>query len=109
MRFTIITPNLNYGRFLGECLQSVASQQGILLEHDETRAERQHVESRAIRRAYGITLFKDPYLNGRIDGILWIVAKGWKTVLRCFGRSERIGSMAPCLRSSSSERNTGPQ
>ena len=72
-------------------------------------AERQHVESRAIRRAYGITLFKDPYLNGLIDGILWIVAKGWKTVLRCFGRSERIGSMAPCLRSSSSERNTGPQ
>jgi len=47
-------------------------------------AERQHVESRAIRRAYGITLFKDPYLNGLIDGILWIAAKGWKAVLRFF-------------------------
>jgi len=46
-------------------------------------AERQHVESRAIRRAYGITLFGDPYLNGLIDGILWIVAKGWKAVLKC--------------------------
>lgn len=43
-------------------------------------AERQHVESRAIRRAYGITLFDDPYLNGLIDGILWIVARGWKWV-----------------------------
>lgn len=41
-------------------------------------AERQHVESRAIRRAYGITLFEDPYLTGLVDGILWIAAKGWK-------------------------------
>jgi glycosyltransferase involved in cell wall biosynthesis len=45
-------------------------------------AERQHIESRAIRRAYGITLFEDPYLNGLADGVLWIVAKGWKMVLR---------------------------
>ena len=45
-------------------------------------AERQHVESRAIRRAYGITLFNDPYLNGLIDGILWIVARGWKFVMK---------------------------
>ncbi len=43
-------------------------------------AERQHVESRAIRRAYGITLFEDPYLNGLADGILWITARGWKAV-----------------------------
>jgi len=45
-------------------------------------AERQHVESRAIRRAYGITLFEDPYLNGLIDGSLWILAKCWKALLR---------------------------
>lgn len=50
-------------------------------------AERQHVESRAIRRAYGITLFDDPYLNGLVDGVLWIAAKGWKMVFRCFGFS----------------------
>ncbi len=43
-------------------------------------AERQHIESRAIRRVYGATLFEDPYLNGLVDGILWIVAKGWKGV-----------------------------
>lgn len=45
-------------------------------------AERLHVESRAIRRAYGITLFEDPYLNGLVDGFLWLAAKGWKGMLR---------------------------
>ncbi len=43
-------------------------------------AERQHVESRAIRRMYGVTLFEDPYLNGLVDGALWIAARGWKVV-----------------------------
>ena len=55
-------------------------------------AERQHVESRAIRRAYGITLFDDPYLNGLVDGVLWIVARGWKAgrrAARCFGAAAR--------------------
>ena len=50
------------------------------------KAERQHVESRAIRRAYGLTLFDDPYLNGLTDGILWIVARAWKGVLRVSSR-----------------------
>ena len=50
------------------------------------RAERQHVESRAIRRAYGVTLFDDPYLNGLVDGVLWIAARGWKAALRTLGK-----------------------
>jgi len=50
------------------------------------RAERQHVESRAIRRAYGVTLFDDPYLNGLVDGVLWIAARGWKVALRTLGK-----------------------
>ena len=33
MDFTIITPSLNYGRFLGDCLESVATQEGVTLEH----------------------------------------------------------------------------
>ncbi len=45
-------------------------------------AELQHVESRAIRRAYGITLFKDPYLVGLIDGVFSILSRGWKAVLK---------------------------
>jgi glycosyltransferase involved in cell wall biosynthesis len=44
--------------------------------------EKQFIESRAIRRAYGMTLFKDPYLNGLIDGLLWIAAKIRKAVLK---------------------------
>jgi glycosyltransferase involved in cell wall biosynthesis len=49
-------------------------------------AERQHVESRAIRRVYGVTLFRDPYLNGLVDGVLWVLARGWKQVLKILGR-----------------------
>lgn len=45
-------------------------------------SESQFVESSAIRRVYGITLFRDPYLNGIVDGILWLAAKGYKAVLR---------------------------
>jgi glycosyltransferase involved in cell wall biosynthesis len=44
------------------------------------KAEQQFIESRAIRRAYGTTLFSDPYLNGLVDGILWLAAKAWKVV-----------------------------
>ena len=45
-------------------------------------AERQHIESRAIRRIHGITLFEDPYLNGLIDGFLWVAAGCWKKALK---------------------------
>lgn len=33
MDFTIVTPSYNYGRFIGECLQSVAAQRGASFEH----------------------------------------------------------------------------
>ena len=33
MDFTIITANRDYGRFLGDCLASVASQRGVEVEH----------------------------------------------------------------------------
>lgn len=33
MDFTIVTPSLNYGRFIGECLASVAAQKGVVFEH----------------------------------------------------------------------------
>jgi glycosyltransferase involved in cell wall biosynthesis len=47
-------------------------------------AEFQHAESRTIRRAYGITLFRDPYMNGLIDGVFWIVARFVK-IFKKFG------------------------
>lgn len=49
---------------------------------EAVKAEKQHVESRAIRRVHGITLFEDPYLNGLVDGLLWIIARGWKAFLK---------------------------
>lgn len=33
MDFTIVTPSYNYGRFIGQCLDSVAAQEGVRLEH----------------------------------------------------------------------------
>jgi glycerol-3-phosphate cytidylyltransferase len=52
-------------------------------------AERQYIESRAIRRAYGVTLFEEPYLNGIVDGFLWLAAKAWKVVRKWQGGSFR--------------------
>jgi len=63
-----------------------ASQRHLVKTREMTTilaAERQHVESRAMRRAYGFSGFRDPYLTGLVDGVLWIVAKGWKVVMRC--------------------------
>ena len=33
MDFTIVTASYNYGRYIGECLQSVATQEGVTCEH----------------------------------------------------------------------------
>ena len=33
MDFTIITPSLNYGRFLGDCLANAPNQSRVSLEH----------------------------------------------------------------------------
>lgn len=80
-KFEHVAVNLADFRMHGEN----ASQRQLGRTRDMDRilsAERQHVESRAIRRAYGITLFADPYLNGLVDGVLWLVARGWKGVLK---------------------------
>jgi len=61
------------------------SQKNLGLNRDMDKiieAEKQFIESRAIRRAYGFTLFHDPYLNGMVDGVLWLVAKAWKFILK---------------------------
>lgn len=54
------------------------------------KAERHHVESRAIRRVYGITWFSDPYLNGLIDGILYLAARAWKIFSKIFAPPVRL-------------------
>ncbi len=84
MRFEHVPLNLADFRMHGGNL----SQRNLGKTRDMTRilaAERQYIESRAIRRAYGVTLFRDPYLNGLVDGLLWITAKGIKPILRIGG------------------------
>lgn len=79
-----------------------ASMRHLGQDHDMERilaAERQHVESRAIRRACGVTLFRDPYLNGLVDGLLWIAARGWKGVRKAVAarpRSCRLSGITDC-------------
>jgi glycosyltransferase involved in cell wall biosynthesis len=84
LRFEHVDPSVAEFRMHGENLSQRhlggTRDVGELLE-----AEKQFSESRAVRRAYGVTLFRDPYLNGVIDGLLWILAKGWKAVLRLRG------------------------
>jgi glycosyltransferase involved in cell wall biosynthesis len=62
-----------------------ASQRHLLQGRDMDTvlaAELQHVESRAIRRVYGHSIFKDPYLEGLIDGLFSILARVWKVILK---------------------------
>ncbi|MES2474565.1 MAG: glycosyltransferase family 2 protein [Verrucomicrobiota bacterium] len=85
LRFEHVSLNMADFRMHGGNL----SQRNLGKSRDMDRilsAERQYIESRAIRRAYGVTLFSDPYLNGLVDGLLWLAAKAWKGILRCWGR-----------------------
>ncbi|MEP2777041.1 MAG: glycosyltransferase family 2 protein [Luteolibacter sp.] len=59
------------------------------------KAERQHVESRVIRRVHGISLFADPYLNGLADGLLYLAARVWKLVLKGTAPSVRLPQNPP--------------
>ena len=55
-----------------------------LFMDEALKGERQHVESRAIRRVFGITLTADPYLNGLTDGTLYLIARGLKMIRKAF-------------------------
>jgi glycosyltransferase involved in cell wall biosynthesis len=79
MKFEHIPVNVADFRMHGGNL----SQRHLGINHEMAKilaAERQFIESRAIRRAYGITLFSDPYLNGLVDGVLWLVARAMKAL-----------------------------
>lgn len=68
MDFTIVTPSFNYGRFIGDCLQSVALQDGVTFEHlvmdagsvDDTKA--------VVARFPHASFFQEPD-KGMTDGI----------------------------------------
>ncbi len=53
-------------------------------------AEMQHTESRAIRRVHGFTFTADPYLNGLTDGLLYILARILKILLKIRAPKPRL-------------------
>jgi glycosyltransferase involved in cell wall biosynthesis len=68
MDFTIVTPNYNYGRFIGECLQSVASQEGVTLEHLVMDAGSTDDTAAVVAQFPHASFFQEPD-KGMTDGI----------------------------------------
>ena len=46
------------------------------------RRQAQFAESATIRRLYGVTLFREPILDGIVDGLLWCLYRGKKVIAK---------------------------
>jgi len=68
MDFTIVTPSYQYGRYIGECLQSVAGQKGITFEHLVMDAGSQDDTAEVVARYPHASFFQEPD-KGMSDGI----------------------------------------
>ena len=68
MDFTIVTPSFNYGRHIGECLASVASQEGVTFEHLVMDAGSDDETGEVVRKYPHATFFQEPD-KGMSDGI----------------------------------------
>ncbi len=68
MDFTIVTPSYNYGRYIGECLQSVAEQDGVSLEHLVMDAGSADETAEVVSRFPHASFFQEPD-KGMSDGI----------------------------------------
>lgn len=68
MDFTIVTASYNYGRYIGECLESVARQQGVILEHLVMDAGSKDDTAGVVARFPHASFFQEPD-KGMSDGI----------------------------------------
>jgi glycosyltransferase involved in cell wall biosynthesis len=68
MDITIITPSFNYGHYIGECLESVASQEGVTFEHLVIDAGSDDETGEVVRQYPHATFFQEPD-KGMSDGI----------------------------------------
>ena len=68
MDFTIVTPSYNYGRFIGECLESVATQGGASFEHLVMDAGSTDETENIARGFPHASFFREPD-KGMSDGI----------------------------------------
>ncbi|MEP4077624.1 glycosyltransferase family 2 protein [Haloferula sp.] len=66
--FTVVTPSYNYGRFIGDCLESVASQEGVTLEHLVMDAGSDDNTAEVVSEFPHASFFQEPD-KGMSDGI----------------------------------------
>ena len=66
--FTIVTPSFNYGKFIGECLSSVAGQSGVRFEHLIIDGCSTDDTAEVVRRFSHATLLQEPD-NGMTEAI----------------------------------------
>ncbi|BCX48323.1 glycosylhydrolase family 2 [Haloferula helveola] len=88
MKFSIITPSLNQGRFLPECVESVLAQKGVEFEHIVTDAGSTDDTLEVLRRYPHLTWKSEPD-KGMSDGINkgFLQATGdWMMWLNCDDR-----------------------
>lgn len=68
MDFTIVTPSYNYGYYIGECLASVAEQEGVTFEHLVMDAGSKDDTAEVVARFLHTQFFQEPD-KGMSDGI----------------------------------------
>ena len=68
MDFTIVTASFNYGRYIGECLRSVATQEGVTFEHLVMDAGSKDDTADVVARFPHATFYQEPD-KGMTDGI----------------------------------------
>jgi glycosyltransferase involved in cell wall biosynthesis len=66
--FTIVTASYNYGHYIGECLQSVADQEGVTFEHLVMDAGSKDATAEVVARFPHASFFQEPD-KGMSDGI----------------------------------------
>jgi glycosyltransferase involved in cell wall biosynthesis len=66
--FTIITPSFNYGHFIGECLDSLARQEGVTFEHLVMDAGSSDDTAKVVAHFPHASFFQEPD-KGMTDGI----------------------------------------
>lgn len=68
MDFTIVTPSYNYAHYIGECLESVAEQEGVTCEHLVMDAGSNDATAEVVARFSHASFFQEPD-KGMSDGI----------------------------------------
>ena len=85
MNFTVVTPSYNYGQYIAECLQSVATQQGVTLEHLVMDAGSTDDTAKVVSEFPHATFFQEPdkgmsdginkgFLKAKGDWVMWLNA-----------------------------------